>query len=77
MCKKRLNNVNLLHIKLHLKQYNFNRAKKSTYNKFISNEIVAIIILLDVENSIKLINRDVLVQFIYRDDKLTFINISY
>jgi len=61
MCKKRLNNINLLHIKLHLKQYNFNRAKKSTYNKLISNKIVAIIILLNIKNIIKLIDRDVLI----------------
>jgi len=61
MCKKRLNNINLLHIKLHLKQHNFNRAKKSTYNKLISNKIVAIIILLNIKNIIKLIDRDVLI----------------
>jgi len=77
MCKKRLNNINFLHIKLYLKQYNFNRAKKSIYNKFISNKIVAIIILLNIKNFIKLINRDILVQSIYRDDKSTYINISY
>jgi len=57
MCKKCLNNINLLYIKLYLKQHNFNRAKKNIYNKFISNEIVAIIILLNIENLIKLINK--------------------
>jgi len=61
MYKKRLNNINFLYVKLYLKQYNFNRAKKSIYNKFISNEIVAIIILFNIENFIKLINRDILV----------------
>jgi len=61
MYKKRLDNINLLYTKLCLKQYNFNRAKKSIYYKFISNKIIAIIILLNIENSIKLINRDVLI----------------
>jgi len=77
MCKKRLNNINLLHAKLYLKQYKFNRAKKSIYNKLISNKIVAIIILLNIEDFIKLINCDIFVQFIYRDNKSTSINISY
>jgi len=77
MCKKRLNNINFLHIKLHLKQYNFNRAKKSIYNKFTSNKIIKIIILLNIKKFIKLINRDMLVQSIYRDNKLRLINIFY
>jgi len=77
MCKKRLNNVNLLYIKLFLKQHNFSRAKKSIYNKLISNKIVAIIILLDIKDFIKLINRDVFMQSIYRDNKSTLINVFY
>ncbi len=77
MCKKSLDNINFLYIKLYLKQYNFSRAKKSIYNKFISNKIVATIILLNIEDSIKLINRDMLVQAIYCNNKSTLINILY
>ena len=49
-------------IKIHLKQNNLNRLIKETHNKFTSNEMIVLIIMLDNLDDEKLIERDIFVQ---------------
>ena len=54
-------------IKVHLKQHNFNKQNKDIYNKFIFNEMIAIIIFFDNISSDRVIEQNILIQSIYND----------
>ncbi len=77
MCKKRFDFVDSFCAKIYLKQYNFNCTKKDIYNKSISNKIIAILIIFEIDNSTRKIDCNVFVQSIICDNKSTFINIFY
>ena len=70
-CKNRfLKNFNF-NIKIYLKQHNFNKQNKNTYNKLIFNKIAIIIIFSDDISDDQAIKQDILIQSIY--DNLIFI----
>ena len=49
-------------IKIHLKRNYLNKLIKETHNKFTSNEMIVLIIMLDNLDDEKLIERDIFVQ---------------
>ena len=67
-CDERIKNNFNSRNKIYLKQNDFNRLTKKTYNKFIFEKIVAMIVMSKILKNNKSIKRDILIQNIENDD---------
>ena len=64
---QRILNFEHLLVEFQLKQYDLNRQRKDTHNKFTFDEIATVMILLNNDVSNRIIKRNILIQSINDD----------